>query len=82
MVIKNDPVNDNNIIYKTPCKHGSHFYIGHTGKSLQSRVTRYKYSVRNARVLQLRRDICFMCTTVEAYSSFDYRVMRELLVRC
>ena len=47
ILIKNSPTNQNNIIYKIPCKDCPKFYIGQTSKPLQFRLSQHKYCIRS-----------------------------------
>ena len=45
-LIRNCPKSDKGVVYKIPCKDCHMFYIGQTGKELQTRISQHKYSVR------------------------------------
>lgn len=46
MLVKNSPNNSNGCVYKIPCKDCNSFYLGQTGKDLETRLKQHKYSVR------------------------------------
>ena len=47
LLIKNSPNNDGGCVYSIPCKHCDKWYIGQTGKDLNTRINQHKYSVRS-----------------------------------
>ena len=48
MLIENSPDTDFGCIYCIPCDDCNKIYIGQTGKSLQVRIKKHKYSIRRA----------------------------------
>ena len=59
MLIKNSPNDNGSCVYKIPCNMCSKFYLGQTGKGLQTRIMQHKQSIRygqetNAIFLHLR----------------------------
>ena len=46
LLIKNSPDQTDGCVYKIPCKDCDMFYIGQTGKDLDTRIKQHKYSVR------------------------------------
>ena len=47
-LISNAPRNNNACIYHIPCKDCELFYVGQTGKALQTRIKQHRYSIRTA----------------------------------
>ena len=47
-LIKNSPENKSCCIYKVPCFQCNRYYIGQTGKGLETRVKQHKYAIRSA----------------------------------
>ena len=45
-LIKNSPLSKSGCIYKIPCKDCDKFYIGQSGKSIDTRLKQHKYCVR------------------------------------
>ena len=48
LLINNTPVNNNSCIYKIPCKNLDKVYIGQTGASLATRISKHKSYIRAA----------------------------------
>ena len=49
-VIKNTPCSDTGVVYRINCKDCDSFYIGQSGKSLNTRIKQHKYSIKTAQL--------------------------------
>ena len=50
IMIKNSPISNCNVVYKIPCSNCNAFYIGQTGKDIETRLEQHRYSVRSGQI--------------------------------